>query len=231
MQLRTLTLAALAASSVSCATGSNYEQVYGELTRTKRAMRASAAEHEATQEEMTAALAALREENARTEALANQYRDLLAGLQGLIDAGQLSVKIVDGRMILQMPSDVLFDSASAELSDQGRRNILQVSGILAAVPDKKLQIAGHTDALPINTEEFPDNWHLAAARAMGVLNTMLEAGVSGKRLSAASFGEHQPVASNRTESGRRTNRRIEIMLLPDLSHLQDKGLEEALSQR
>lgn len=212
-----------------CATGTDYERLYKELTETRRALRAEAEAYDASTEEMMKVLEELRKDKERTEAMAEQYKGLLASFKDLIDAGTLRVKIVDGRMVVEMPSDVLFPSGSAELSDEGKKSILQVSGILMNVKDKNLQVEGHTDTVPIKTEEFPDNWQLASARAMNVLRMMLEAGVDPKRLSAASYGEVRPVRSNKTTTGRAANRRIEIVLIPDLSDLQDEKLQEALA--
>lgn len=87
--------------------------------------------------------------------------------------------------------------------------------------DKKIQVSGHTDDQPISErlrDRYPTNWELASARAMNVVRFLEEkAGVPGRRLVAAAYGPHEPISSNRTAKGRARNRRIEIVLTPQLA--------------
>ena len=78
---------------------------------------------------------------------------------------------------------------------------------------------GHTDDVPIKTAKFPSNWELGAARALVVLRTLEEGGVTPAQLSAATYGENRPTAKNDSDEGRAANRRIEIVVVPDLSDL------------
>ena len=170
-------------------------------------------------EEMESALNEMTARKRATEQRVAQYRDLLSRFQSLIDAGQLQVKIVDGRMVVQLATDILFASGSAELSDTGAASLASVAAVLADIPDRHFQIEGHTDNVPISTTQYPSNWELASARAIVVLNAMLDAGLRPSTLSAASFADTHPVASNDTKAGRAQNRRIEIVVVPDLSQL------------
>jgi len=137
-------------------------------------------------------------------------------LQPLVQRGILEVEDEDGRTTIAMRSEVLFPSGSADLSADGRDTIHQVGVALARNTSLNWQVEGHTDNEAINTKEFPDNWHLGAARSLAVLEVLQNSGMSGDRISAASFGEFTPVASNATEAGRAQNRRIEIVLLPEV---------------
>jgi chemotaxis protein MotB len=179
---------------------------------------------EASVAEMTQAVAELGRRQAAADRRVAEYRDMLTRFAGLIDAGKLDVRIVDGRMVLTLPMDILFASGSARLSNDGRASLLELGAGLATIPDKRFQVEGHTDDVPIATERFPSNWELASARSLVVLHTLLGAGVGPEALSAASFGEHKPRADNRTDEGRASNRRIEIVVVPDLSGLP--GFEE-----
>ncbi|MEZ4423185.1 MAG: OmpA family protein [Gemmatimonadota bacterium] len=144
------------------------------------------------------------------------YEEILARFRSLIDGGQLSVRIDRGRLVILLPQDVLFTSGSASLNREGTATVIPVGQALAALPDRRFQVEGHTDDVPISTARFPSNWELSAARALTVVRLLTEQGVAPAHLSAAGFGEHQPVASNETADGRRANRRIEIVMLPDL---------------
>lgn len=170
-------------------------------------------------DEMKLALDELARRKAEADKRIAEYRSLLSRFQKLIDAGKLKVKIVDGRMVVALASDILFASGSAALSKDGKASIAEVAGLLAQIPDRKFQVEGHTDNVPIRTEQFPSNWELASARALTVLKTMVEAGLPANRVSAASFGDSKPAAPNDSADGKAQNRRIEIVVVPDLSSL------------
>ncbi|MGA1355009.1 MAG: OmpA family protein, partial [Candidatus Limnocylindrus sp.] len=127
-------------------------------------------------EQMRVALDELARRKAEAERRVTEYRSLLSRFQALIDAGKLNVKIVDGRMVVAFASDVLFGSGSASLSKEGRAAIAEVAAVLAAIPERRFQVEGHTDTVPIKTAQFPSNWELAAARALTVVKTMVDAG-------------------------------------------------------
>jgi chemotaxis protein MotB len=137
----------------------------------------------------------------------------------MIDAGQLKVVMRDGRMLLELQNDVLFDSGKTELKDVGRKTLVQVAEVLRTLPDRRFQVAGHTDNVKIQTSRFPSNWELSTARAVEVLKLLVESGMDPRNVSAAGYGEFAPVATNDTPDGRARNRRIEIALQPNLAEL------------
>lgn len=175
-------------------------------------------------QEMEDALKVLREQKKQSEARVAEYRKLLESFKSLIDAGKLKVKVVRGRMIVELPSDVLFASGSIELSTGGKASVSEIGAILGTMKGREFQVEGHTDDQPIKTDRFPSNWELAAGRAIAVAQILIKSGVPATRVSAASFSEHRPVASNKTQDKRGQNRRIEIVLVPDLSKVP--GFEE-----
>jgi chemotaxis protein MotB len=168
---------------------------------------------------LKAALAALEREKRESDLRVAEYQDLLKRFQTLIDAGKLKVRIVDGRMVVALDSDVLFKSGSALLTADGQKAIQEVALLLASIPEKRFQVEGHTDNVPIASSRFANNWELAAARAISVVQKMIDGGVADTRISAASFGEAKPAQPNDTKEGRQANRRVEIVVVPDLSKL------------
>jgi chemotaxis protein MotB len=174
---------------------------------------------QASIDEMKTALAELSKRKAEADARLNEFKNLLNRFKNLIDAGKLKVKIADGRMVVELASDVLFASGSATLSKEGKAAIAEVGALLAQIPDRKFQVEGHTDNVPTKTASFASNWELGAARSITVVKTMVEAGVPADRISAASFGEFKPAKPNDTTEGKASNRRIEIVVVPDLSSL------------
>jgi chemotaxis protein MotB len=170
-------------------------------------------------EEMKTALSDLQKRKQEADARIAEFKNLLGKFKSLIDAGKLKVKIQDGRMVVELATDVLFSSGSAKLSQEGKAAITEVAGVLASIPNRAFQIEGHTDNVPIETAQYRSNWDLAAARAITVLKTMVEAGMPENRISAASYGESKPAHGNDTPEGKAANRRIEIVVVPDLSSL------------
>ena len=71
----------------------------------------------------------------------------------MIDAGTLQVKVVDGRMVVALATDILFAAGSATLSADGQSAVEQVASVLAGIPDRNYQVAGHTDDRPIANEK------------------------------------------------------------------------------
>ncbi len=193
------------------------EKRNAELLKDKSSLDASVAE-------MQAALRELEERKAAADARIAEFRALLDKFKGLIDSGKLKVKIVAGRMVVELASDILFDSGSAALSKDGKTALVEVAGILASIADRSYQVEGHTDDVPIHTERFPSNWELGSARAITVVNALKEGGVPPTRLSAASYADNRPVMPNKSNEGKAANRRIEIVVVPDLSQLP--GYEE-----
>jgi chemotaxis protein MotB len=169
--------------------------------------------------DMKSALDELAKRKAESDKRIAEYKNLLARFQSLIDAGKLKVKIVDGRMVVALASDILFASGSAALSKDGKASVEEVAAVLASIPERKFQVEGHTDNVPIKTAQFPSNWELASSRALTVLKTMVEAGMPADRVSAASFGDSKPAVPNDTPEQKAQNRRIEIVVVPDLSTL------------
>jgi chemotaxis protein MotB len=179
-------------------------------------------EYEELQERLEALAAVEREVTERNRI----YEDVIGRFRSLIDGGQLAVSIVRGRMVIQLPQDVLFASGSATLSADGRSTLSQVASVLATLEDRSFQIEGHTDNVPIATAAFPSNWELSSARALSVVRVLIQGGVPAERLSGAGYGEYQPVASNDDPQSRRRNRRIEIVMLPNLDVIAGTSLND-----
>lgn len=147
------------------------------------------------------------------------YDEMMSRLKSLIDAGQLNVTLINGRLVINMPQDILFGSGSANLSREGEQALTQVGTVLREFRDRNFQVEGHTDNVPISTSRFPSNWELSSARALSVVHVLQGSGVTPTSLSAAGYGEHHPVAANDTRENRALNRRIEIVILPNLDEI------------
>ncbi len=112
---------------------------------------------------------------------------------------------------LELNSNILFPTASADPSLQAKGIFEEVAGMLADY-NNQVQVEGFTDNVPINNRRFKSNWELSAARAASVVKLLANNGVSPERLSAVGRGEFQPVADNTTAEGRARNRRVVVMI-------------------
>jgi chemotaxis protein MotB len=167
------------------------------------------------QEQQIATLQAERERE--VAALKQTYESLINELQKEIKSGQVQIKQAKNILQLTIAEQLFFDTGKAEIKPEGQAVLRRIGPILKKIPEKNVRVEGHTDNVPIGPSlsvQFPTNWELGAARAVNVVRFLQkEPGLDPLRLSAVSYGQYRPVASNKTEGGRAKNRRIEIILI------------------
>jgi chemotaxis protein MotB len=146
-----------------------------------------------------------------------KYRSEFFGKLQLILGDRDDIKIVGDRFIFQ--SELLFDSASANLQLAGMKKLKQIGITLKEttneIPsdiDWIIQVEGHSDKRPIKTLQYPSNWELSTARANSVLKILLDLGFAPNRLSAAGYGEFYPISEGDSMNALQENRRIELKL-------------------
>jgi chemotaxis protein MotB len=173
---------------------------------------------------------ALEEYARRTEqldAIKKRFELLSTKLQKLTQLG-LKVEVRSNRMLIQLPGDVLFGSGQDKLKPDGEKIVLQVAEVIRTDSDlskRRFQVAGHTDAKPLAGGQFKDNWGLSAMRARSVLillTTPLEkkgGGLAPGNWAAAGYADTDPVSTNDTDDGRQKNRRVELVVQPDVSEM------------
>ncbi len=228
-------IAALGGAAVAVLLWTRLEVARGEAATAKTGLeRATAERAEVSQrlekiEAEKADLLALRNElsvrvQAKEEELAklqSTYQELEAKMKEEISKGDVRLSQAGGRIKVDLVDKILFEVGDASISERGAGVLSRVGAVLANVEEKKIQVSGHTDDLPISErlrDRYPTNWELAAARASNVVRFLEEkANVPGRRLVAAAYGPWEPISSNRSASGRARNRRIEIVLTPALA--------------
>jgi chemotaxis protein MotB len=146
-----------------------------------------------------------------------RYRSEFFGRLRQVLGEHPDIQIVGDRFVFQ--SEVLFETGSAELGEEGRvqmarlaRTLLDISKEIPAELDWVLRVDGHTDNRPISTAQFPSNWELSTARAISVVKFLIEQGLPPSRVAATGFGEFQPIDPDDDEIAYRRNRRIELKL-------------------
>lgn len=143
-----------------------------------------------------------------------------SGLKDLIAQDLISVKRDKGWVEVEINTSILFGSGSAGLQPAALPVLRTLAKILG---EKKynVQVEGFTDNLPINTDVFPSNWELSAARAASVVRVFADQGVSPQRLMAIGYGEHRPLLDNSNEANRKKNRRVRVVILPPGKEARD----------
>ncbi len=252
------TLVALAAALPACTTKTQYdakameaESCQKELEATKQKLaqaqqqltdddkqiadlRTAAGLAQSQAQSLTDEQKAELEEARRAVSEAQERAKLLDDLQSkfkkMIDAGNLKITTRHGRIVLELKTDVLFDTGEAEIKPAGKEAINEVARTLKDVTGKRFQVAGHTDNAPISNEtkkKFPSNWELSAARAISVVKLLTTDGVDPVSLSAAGYSLYDPVSANTPGEGQAKNRRIEITLVPNVADLVAPGASSA----
>lgn len=158
------------------------------------------------------------EKEKELSALRSTQDDLLSELKSEIADKTVQVERIRDQLRVDMVDEVLFDSGEAVLKPAGVTILTKVGGVLAKATDRRVEVQGHTDNVPITgalAKRFPTNWELSVARATNVVRFLQErAGLDPRLLSAAGYSEYRPKGPNDGDSGRRQNRRIEILLVP-----------------
>lgn len=173
----------------------------------------------AADEATRAELDELRRQKAAAESRLKLFEDFLAKFRKMIEAGKLDITVRRGQIVLALGTDILFDTGKTEIKPEGRAALVEVADVLKGVSGRRFQVAGHTDNVPIKTKEFASNWELSAARALAVIKLLLEKGVRPDVLSAAGYAQFDPARPNSNEKSRAKNRRIEIVIVPNIEDL------------
>jgi chemotaxis protein MotB len=167
--------------------------------------------------ELQRQMAELQAKDMQVKEQSDAFRQMQEAMKAEVDAKQVTIKELEGKLTLSMVEAILFDSGKANVKKAGKDALKKVAEVLKNVKDQDIIVAGHTDNVPITTKlaaTYPTNWELSAARAIAVVKLLEAEGVDPKLLLAAGFGEFRPVADNETPEGRAQNRRMEIILMP-----------------
>ncbi len=147
----------------------------------------------------------------------SRYRSEFFGRMRELLADRPDVEIVGDRFVF--PAEVLFAVGSPDLNDTGKTRMADLAGTLKEIAAKIpkdipwiLRVDGHTDRTRVRSPQFRNNWDLSAARAINVVQFLIEQGIAPSRLAATGFGEFQPIDPGSGDAALARNRRIEIKL-------------------
>lgn len=176
---------------------------------------------------LTTEVEGLNQENEKLKEEKESLSALLFGSENSIDSSENfmefleknnlkeSVYIIEEErgLVIRFKDGVLFSSGKATISESGYNLLNEIAEKIQGIPNLVV-IEGFTDNIPIKTNDFPSNWELSVARAIGVAKFMIDdMAIEEERISVSGFGEQRPIDTNDTEEGRANNRRIEITIL------------------
>jgi chemotaxis protein MotB len=210
----------------------DYQSALSEIQGLKKKLLESGVNLDNLTQNLEAQERALREYESRArqlEQIRQRFEVLRDKLQKLTSLG-LSVQVRDNRMLIQLPGDVLFASGEEKLSKEGTEILSQVAEVIrndADLSQRTFQVAGHTDNVALRRGPYKDNWGLSAMRARSVLAYLVSpieqngGGLSESNWSAAGYGSRDPVADNESDEGRAKNRRVELVVMPNVEEMLD----------
>ena len=164
----------------------------------------------------------IEELNAQLDELLRSKSMLEQKLGQEINDKQIKLQMMEKGLVITVVGDLLFDSGKAQIRTEAYTLLDKVSAILKDnMRQFNVGIEGHTDNVPIKLSGWKSNWELSTARALSVLHYLVkDQGIAPERLSAIGYGEYRPVDTNETADGRKQNRRVEIVILPNVTKVK-----------
>lgn len=147
---------------------------------------------------------------------------------GDVNDEDISVNVEKGVVFISIADKLLFKSGDYQVSKEAGAVLQKVATVIKAKPTFEVMVEGHTDTVPvIPSSPVIDNWDLSARRAASVVRILTDTyEVNPAQLIAAGRSYYQPIGDNRTEDGRRRNRRTQIVLLPKLDEFYNMVEQE-----
>jgi chemotaxis protein MotB len=214
-------------------TQDDYNKAKGEVEELSERLKKAGVDVQALNASLAEQRKALEEFKRRAEqleAIRKRFELLKQKLDALTKLG-LSVSVRNNRMVISMPGDVLFDSGKVDLKPEGKKILGQVADVIrgdAQLNARTFQVAGHTDNVPLGPGSlFKDNWGLSVMRAREVLIFLISpaekpgGGLNPTKWSAVGYGDTDPVAGNDSPETRGKNRRVELVVLPNMEEMLD----------
>lgn len=176
-----------------------------------------AAGEDESMEDGTGSMAEYKEQLAeeQKEAVENIYEEVVEAAEVKNIGDSIEVAIDENYQYVRIVINgaILFDSGSETIKKEAKPILKKISDILKSYDEHLIKIEGHTDNVPINSTRFPNNVWLSTARATEVFEYLTEeCKMNPDQLEASGRGEYNPIADNKTESGRAKNRRVEIKI-------------------
>ncbi|MDB2653276.1 OmpA family protein, partial [Flavobacteriales bacterium] len=159
----------------------------------------------------------LKQKDANLTKLKSNVATALLGFKG----EGLSVEQRNGKLYVSLENSLLFPSGSWDVNSNGEKAITELSKVLSSQTDLQILVEGHTDNVPYVSEGMvKDNWDLSVMRATSIVKILTNnKGLNASNITAAGRGPYNPLLDNDSPENRAVNRRIEIILSPNIDAL------------
>ncbi|MFP2995017.1 OmpA family protein [Spongiivirga sp. MCCC 1A20706] len=155
----------------------------------------------------------------------------LKGALGNLQDEDIEVNVEKGVVFISISDKLLFKTGSYKVSSRANDILAKVAKVVLNKPDMEFMVEGHTDNVPYKSGILEDNWDLSVKRATAIVRRLqTKFGVPPERMTAAGRSSYVPIAENSTATGRATNRRIKVVVLPKLDQFYsmiEEGMKEA----
>ncbi|SDW13242.1 chemotaxis protein MotB [Lutibacter oricola] len=153
------------------------------------------------------------------EAQMQKLKDAISKALHNFEGKGLTVVQKNGKIYVSMENKLLFGSGSWAVGAEGKKAVQQLAKVLSENKDINVLIEGHTDNVPYKGATLIDNWDLSVKRATAIVRILQNKGVDPTQITAAGRSEFLPIDSNKSAKGKAKNRRIEIILAPNLDEI------------
>lgn len=146
------------------------------------------------------------------------------------DGPVISLEESEEGFIIRLPANLLFEPGSAKITNEDATLFIKrITMIIKQLPpDIHVVARGHTDNDQLESVNFVDNWELSAERGLSVVRELLKAGLDGKKISAAGYGEYEPITTNNTPEGRAKNRRVDLHFFSQNQGSKNQAMQSVL---
>ena len=151
--------------------------------------------------------------NPQPEDLAKSMQKLQKGLDSELKSGKVQLSLQARGLVISLREAAFFASGDDTVEPASFPILAKIAEVMHGLPNS-VRLEGHTDAMPIHTPRFRSNWELSTARAIAMLELLIQRyEIPEERLSVAGYAENAPSDSNDTDEGRAHNRRVDVVLL------------------
>jgi len=138
------------------------------------------------------------------------------------DDPDININVEKGVIMISIADNLLFKSASYDVSDKAKGVLAKVAKVINSKPDFECMVESHTDNVPYKGNILLDNWDLSVKRATSIVRVLQkELGVSPKQVSPAVRSSYLPLVENDSPANRAKNRRTKIIIMPKIDQFYD----------
>jgi chemotaxis protein MotB len=150
-------------------------------------------------------------------------------LEEYVQSSKVSIAESSEELTIHLLETLIFETGSDTIKPEARNVLNKLSDLIRVLPNK-IRVEGHTDNIPINTPQFPSNWHLSIARSLNTAYYMMQKGVNPKKISILGYSEYKPIGPNDTPENRAKNRRVDIVIIKPNNNYSATLTEKLMGQ-